>query len=115
MMMVPAYGYAPQGQPVMMQRVVMPGAAPAGIPMSFQPPEPTPGPLMANAPSSGPVADSAAQITVVNGQAMVRVVSPDGQIMLFSLGNQVAHEAPVAPQSAGGAREGKTTKSISHQ
>ena len=118
MMMVPAYGYPPQGQPMMMQPVVMPGAAPAGISMSFQQ-QPQPTPVMMNVRPNGIYAESTAQITVVDGQAMVRVVSPDGQMVLLPLGNQVQHEAPTPSPTpttkTSGVREGETHKAMSHQ
>ena len=115
MMMVPAYGYAPQGQPVMMQPVVMPGAVPSGIPMAYQP-EPPSSPVMLPARPSGPAADSTAQITLVNGQAMVRVVSPDGQAVLIPLaGNPELQQAPVATPNQGITGQGERHKASSHQ
>jgi hypothetical protein len=115
MMMVPAYGYAPQGQPVMMQPVVMPGSVPAGIPMPTSPQYPS-NPVAMNVVPNGPATDSTAQITVVNGQPMVRLVSPDGQAVLIPLAsNQVVHEAPVVTPKVNNARGGENRKATSHQ
>jgi hypothetical protein len=105
-MMSPAYGYPAQGQPMMMQPAMMPSAPSGEIP---------PAPFMMNVRPSVPVADSTAEIVIVNGQPMVRLVSPDGQTVVLSLGNQLPHEVPAATPKSGSARAGESQKAAFRQ